>query len=62
MPGRLVDTDTKAAGLCSDLGHIVLLQDEANARHPPSEDDISVALTRLALSRDIYTRNFGEEV
>ena len=64
MSGRLVDTDTKAAGLFYDLGNIVLLQDEANARFtgtPPSEDDISLALTCLALSRDIYTRNFGEE-
>lgn len=64
VSGRLVDTDTKAADLFLDLGNIVLVQDEAAtrfARDKPSEDDISLALTCLALSRDIYTRSFGKE-
>uniref|UniRef100_A0A7S3PXG4 Uncharacterized protein n=1 Tax=Chaetoceros debilis TaxID=122233 RepID=A0A7S3PXG4_9STRA len=63
MSGRLVDTDTTAAELFYDLGKIVLLQDDAAElfkRDPPAEDDISLALTCLALCRDIYTRNFGD--
>ncbi len=64
VSGRLVDTDTKAADLFFDLGRTVLVQDEAAShflRDKPPEDDISLALTCLALARDIYTRSYGEE-
>jgi len=62
--GRLVDTDTHAADLFYDLGRIVLLQDKAAfhcTRASPPDDEISLALTCLALSRDIYLRNFGDD-
>ncbi len=64
MSGRLVDKDTAAAEVFFDLGKVVLLQVEASElfkRMEPSEDDVSLALTCLALSRDIYRRNFGDE-
>jgi len=64
ISGRLVDTDTTAADLYYDLGSIVLLQDEAAfhyTRSSPPDEDISLALTCLALSRDIYLRNFGDD-
>lgn len=64
ISGRLVDTDTHAADLFYDLGKIVLLQDEAAfhyTRASPPDDEISLALTCLALSRDIYIRNFGDD-
>ena len=64
ISGRLVDTDTPAADLYYDLGSIVLLQDEDAfhyTRSNPPDEDISLALTCLALSRDIYIRNFGDD-
>ncbi len=64
LSGHLVDTNTDAADLFYDLANIVLLQD-ASSKHfqcdEPSEDDISLALTCLALARDIYRRSFGAD-
>lgn len=62
--GHLVDTDIDAADLFFDLGNIILQQDLLSKHfncQQPSEDDISLALTCLALCRDIYRRNFGVE-
>ena len=62
LSGHLVDTDTDAADLFFDLGNVVLRQD-ALSKHfhceEPPEEDISLALTCLALCRDIYRRSFG---
>lgn len=62
LSGHLVDKDIDAADLFFDLGNVVLRQ-EALSKHfecdEPSEDDVSLALTCLALCRGIYHRNFG---
>jgi tetratricopeptide (TPR) repeat protein len=64
LSGNLLDRDTNAADLFYDLGNIVLIGHNSYQHmqcKAPSEDDISLALTCLALSRDIYRRNFGDD-
>lgn len=64
LSGHLVDTDIMAADAFFSLGRLVLLLEDSSRRclgEAPSDDDIALALTNLALARDIYLRSFGEE-
>lgn len=64
LSGHLVDTDIMAADAFFSLGRLVLLLEDSSRRclgEAPNDDDIALALTNLALARDIYLRSFGEE-
>jgi tetratricopeptide (TPR) repeat protein len=63
ISGNLIEPDVSAADLFYDLGNVVLTQDRASENNIcpiPTEEDLSLALTCLALARDTYKRIFGE--
>jgi len=63
ISGSSFDTDADAADLYHDLGNVVLVKDASASNlesTPPSDEDVSLALTCLALAKDLYKRNFGE--
>ena len=63
VSGSTSDITTDAADILFDLGHVVILKGkfaESLCSTPPTDEEISLALTCLALSLDKYRREFGE--